>query len=229
MRYLIIGLGIYGSNLALDLTAQGHEVIGADISRNTIDSIKDYIATAYVLDTTEEASLGVLPIHNVDLVILAIGENFGASVKTVALLKKSGVKKIYARAIDPLHLSILQSFNIDHILQPEQRAALDLTHEMALGNDVETLKVDENNYILKFKVPQYFVGLEYADIDFAQQYGLKIVSISRPAEKTNFLGLKSKQLMPLDVSAPGTTVAADDQWVVFGSLKAFRSLYKRIE
>lgn len=43
MRYLIIGLGIYGSNLALDLIAQGHEVIGADASRNTIDSIKDYI------------------------------------------------------------------------------------------------------------------------------------------------------------------------------------------
>ena len=101
MRYLIIGLGIYGSNLALDLTAQGHEVIGADISRNTIDSIKDYIATAYVLDTTEEASLGVLPIHNVDLVIVAIGENFGASVKTVALLKKSGVKRFTPEPLIP--------------------------------------------------------------------------------------------------------------------------------
>ncbi|WP_289629336.1 hypothetical protein [uncultured Muribaculum sp.] len=30
MRYLIIGLGIYGSNLATDLTDMGHEVIGAD-------------------------------------------------------------------------------------------------------------------------------------------------------------------------------------------------------
>ena len=31
MRYLIIGLGIYGTNLAKDLTDLGHEVIGADI------------------------------------------------------------------------------------------------------------------------------------------------------------------------------------------------------
>ncbi len=30
MRYLIIGLGIYGANLAIDLTNMGHEVIGAD-------------------------------------------------------------------------------------------------------------------------------------------------------------------------------------------------------
>ena len=136
MRYLIIGLGIYGVNLARDLVAQGHEVIGADTSRTTIDAIKDYITTAYVLDTTEETALGVLPLRNVDVVIVAIGENFGASVKTVALLKKAGVKTIYARAIDPLHESILQSFNVARILRPEQRAAIDLTHEMALGAEV---------------------------------------------------------------------------------------------
>ena len=42
MRYLIIGLGIYGSNLALDLTNQGHEVIGADNRQANIDAIKEY-------------------------------------------------------------------------------------------------------------------------------------------------------------------------------------------
>ena len=57
MRYLVIGLGIYGANLARDLVAQGHEVIGADSSRVTVDAIKDYITTAYIIDTTEEAAL----------------------------------------------------------------------------------------------------------------------------------------------------------------------------
>lgn len=228
MSYLIIGLGIYGSNLALDLIAQGHEVIGADASRNTIDSIKDYITTAYVLDTTEEASLGVLPLRNVDLVIVAIGENFGASIKTVALLKKAGVKKIYARAIDPLHKSILQSFNVDRILQPEQRAAMDLTHEMAVGNEVESMKINEDNYILKFKAPEYFVGLEYSTIEFEKEFGLQLVSISRPVEKTNIMGLKSMQLRNLDITQSGVVVEAEDVWVIAGTLKAFRAMYKRM-
>ena len=43
MRYLVIGLGIYGSNLARDLTEMGHEVIGVDVKQNNIDEIKDYI------------------------------------------------------------------------------------------------------------------------------------------------------------------------------------------
>ena len=32
MRYLIIGLGIYGSNLAIDLTNMGPEGSGADVN-----------------------------------------------------------------------------------------------------------------------------------------------------------------------------------------------------
>ena len=88
MRYLIIGLGIYGSNLAVDLTRMGHEVIGADKNPSLVEGIKDYISTAYIIDSTDESALSVLPLKNVDIVIVAIGESFGASIRTVAILKK---------------------------------------------------------------------------------------------------------------------------------------------
>ena len=102
MRYLIIGLGICGTNLAKDLTDMGNEVIGADINATIVAAIKDYISTAYIIDSTDESAIGALPLKSVDLVIVAIGEQFGASIKTVALLRKLGVRKIYARAIDDL-------------------------------------------------------------------------------------------------------------------------------
>lgn len=54
MRYLIIGLGIYGANLAIDLTNMGHEVIGADKNPSLVESIKDFISTAYIIDSTDE-------------------------------------------------------------------------------------------------------------------------------------------------------------------------------
>lgn len=136
MRYLIIGLGIYGSNLARDLTDMGHEVIGADVRAVNVEAIKDYIATAYIVDSTDEASLAALPLKNVDLVIVAIGENFGASVKTVAILRKLGIRNIYARAIDGLHRSILEGLQVKRILTPEQRAAHDLVNEIGLHSQV---------------------------------------------------------------------------------------------
>ena len=88
MKYIIIGLGNYGHVLAEELSALGHEIIGADISESRVDSIKDKVATAFVIDATDEQSLSVLPLNSVDIVVVAIGENFGASVRVVALLKQ---------------------------------------------------------------------------------------------------------------------------------------------
>ena len=79
MKYIIIGLGNYGHVLAEELSALGHEIIGADISESRVDSIKDKVATAFVIDATDEQSLSVLPLNSVDIVIVAIGENFGAA------------------------------------------------------------------------------------------------------------------------------------------------------
>ena len=72
MKYIIIGLGNYGHVLAEELSALGHEIIGADISESRVDSIKDKVATAFVIDATDEQSLSVLPLNSVDIVILPI-------------------------------------------------------------------------------------------------------------------------------------------------------------
>lgn len=226
MRILIIGLGIYGSNLALDLTAMGHEVIGADNRQVNIDTIKDFVSTVYLVDSTEESALNVLPLKNVDLVVVAIGENFGASVKTVALLKKNGVKNIYARAIDKLHESILEGFEIKRILTPEQRAAADLTHEMQLGTQVDSLKIDDDNFILKFKAPESFVGEKLNQLGL-ESSGLKLIAITRPVEKTNALGLSRPRQTAIDISADDIVIQPDDILTIIGSQKAFKSFYRK--
>lgn len=226
MKYLIIGLGIYGSNLALDLTALGHEVIGADCRQANVDAVKDYISTVYQIDSTEESALGVLPLNNVDIVIVTIGENFGASVKTVALLKKMGVRHIYARAIDKLHESILEGFEIDRILTPEQRAASDLTHEMELGGHAESLKIDESTYVMKFTAPTRLCGEEYDDLDF-EKCGLRLIAVARLQETVNVMGIRHKSPRTIDIGQKGLTVEDGDIIAVIGPAKAFRAFYRR--
>lgn len=226
MKYLIIGLGIYGANLAVDLTRLGHEIIGADNRQSNIDAIKNYVSTVYVIDSTEESSLNVLPLNNVDLVIVAIGENFGASIKTVALLKKMGVKHIYARAIDKIHESILEGFNIDRIITPEQRAAADLTHEMELGTDVTSIKIDSQNYILKFKAPSFLIGTPYRDLSLEASFGLSLIAVTRLADKRNVIGVTHPEPALIDISGPDIKIEDGDELTVFGSKKSYRDLYR---
>ncbi len=227
MRYLIIGLGIYGSNLARDLTSLGHQVIAADIRPSATEAIKDYVSAVYIIDSTDENALDVLPFKNVDLVIVAIGENFGASVRTVALLKKKGTPHIYARAIDELHRSILESFKIDRILTPEQRAASDLCLEMMLGSNVETLPVDEDKMVANFAAPDFFYGVPYNKIGL-DKYGLILIAATRPHKQSNILNIDSERLRLLDTNTPGVKVEAGDVLTCIGTRSALLSMMSHL-
>lgn len=230
MRYLIIGLGIYGSNLALDLTAMGHEVIGADVKPTLVEAIKEKISTAYILDSTDETALSMLPLTNVDIVIVAIGENFGASVKTVALLKQNGVPHIYARAIDPLHESILESFEIDRIVKPEQRAAADLVGEMSLGSRVDSMELDDSVKVLKFKAPDFLVGTPYSALNLDKDYNLHLIAATRPVQRRNVIGItrSEQRLLHLDTDE-AIVVARGDILVTLGTAAAYRAISRAIE
>ena len=82
MKYIVIGLGYFGSKLASNLTSMGHEVIGIDKHSERLDELKDSITTVMKLDSTSINALKSLPLNDADAVIVAIGEDVGSSILT---------------------------------------------------------------------------------------------------------------------------------------------------
>ena len=123
MKYLIIGLGNVGRTLAEQLTDMGHDVIGVDTNEIRIDAVKDRISIAYILDASHIEGLSELPLDEVDTAIVAIGQSMEQSLRAVAALKELNIKRIYARAIDNIHRTILKAMNINCIFTPETYAA----------------------------------------------------------------------------------------------------------
>lgn len=123
MKYLVIGLGNFGKTLAKELTDNGHDVIGVDNNEHCVEEIKNRISVAYILDATERVALQALPLDEIDCAIVAIGQSMDYSLRAVAALKELSVRKIYARALDRTHKSILDAMNIQKIFIPESYAA----------------------------------------------------------------------------------------------------------
>lgn len=123
MKYLVIGLGNFGKTLAEELTDRGHDVIGVDSNEHRVDDIKERISVAYILDATERAALRELPLDEIDCAIVAIGQSMDCSLRAVAALKELHIEKIYARALDQTHRSILSAMDIRKIFMPESYAA----------------------------------------------------------------------------------------------------------
>jgi trk system potassium uptake protein TrkA len=64
----------------MKLTEDGHEVFGVDSNPSRVDMIQNKINHAHGLDASDESCINYLPIDDCDLVVIAIGENIGASV-----------------------------------------------------------------------------------------------------------------------------------------------------
>ena len=225
MKCIIIGLGTYGRVLADEMSALGHEVIAADSDASRVERVKDICDAAFQIDACDELALGVLPLKKVDVVIVAIGSNLGASVRVVALLKKLGVKNIYARANDYVHKSILQAFDIEKILIPEERAARSLVRQMDLGVTTELYRVDTEYCVYKFDVPEKFVGQRANDLHLYENYHLKIIAVKKKERVQNFVGIEYDAFVVANVSeGDDKPLEAGDVLVCYGKESDFRKL-----
>ena len=226
MKCIIIGLGTYGRVLVDELSALGHEVIAVDSDANRVERVKDLCDGAFQIEATDELALSVLPLKKVDIVIVAIGQNLGASVRVVALLKKLGVKHIYARAMDYVHKNILQAFSIDKILIPEERAARSLVREMELGSKADLFRVDDKYCVYKFQIPEQLIGMLPNNLHLYEQFQLKVIAIKKAKKVQNLIGIEYNDSEVVNISKENEPLEANDELVCYGKESDFRKLYK---
>ncbi len=224
MKCIIIGLGTYGRVLVDELSALGHEVIAVDNEAGRVERVKDICDAVFQIEATDELALSVLPLKKVDVVIVAIGQNLGASVRVVALLKKLGVEHIYARAIDNVHKNIMQAFNIEKILIPEERAARSLVRQMDLGVDTDLFRVDDKYCVFKFHIPQRLIGMLPNSLHLDEEYHLKIIAIKKKKKVLNFIGIEYNTTAVANETAENMPLEADDELVCYGKEADFRKL-----
>ena len=193
-----------------------------------MDAIKDKVATAFVIDATDEQSLSVLPLNSVDVVIVAIGENFGASVRVVALLKQKKVVRIYARAIDGVHKAVLEAFNLEKILTPEEDAARNLVQLLDFGTNMEGFRIDSEYYVVKFTVPKKFVGYFVNELNLDGEFHLKLIGLKRADKITNCLGISLTELHVKNNLPEDEKVNEGDELVCYGKYRDFQAFWKAI-
>lgn len=217
MKYIIIGLGNFGAALAQELTAQGHEVIGIDNEMEKVEDLKEKITHTICLDATNEATVSGLPLKDTDVVLVAIGENPGASIMVTAVFKNLKVKRLISRAINRLHEKVLIAIGVDEIVHPEaetaQRWAKKLTHR----NIAESFELNKMYSIVEVEVPSEFVGKRLGELDFKEKYNLLLLTTIKKKEVTNFIGTKAPISKVQGVAQPDLLFEEKDLLVVYGA------------
>jgi trk system potassium uptake protein len=182
MKYIVIGLGYFGSKLASNLTNLGHEVIGIDNHSERLDELKDSITTVMKMDSTNINAIKSLPLNDTDAVIVAIGEDVGASILTLSILKNQKVKRIIGRAINQLHQTILNQIGIEEVVLPLEEAAKHVTSMLQLKNTLRLIEISNDYAIVEIIVPEKYVGHSLDTVNIQSRFDLKLIAVKTPPE-----------------------------------------------
>jgi len=213
----VIGLGHFGLNLALHLTEEGCEVMAIDRDAAKVEMIQNRVAIAVALDSTEQAPLRKLGLREMDIVVVAIGEDFQSSLLTTASLQEIGVKRIISRVISPVHERLLRLMGIQELVLPEAEAARALAHQLLLGKVQKAFELSSDYSIVEVEAPPHFVGKTIRQLQLRERYGLNLVTIKRLEQRGGWLTLgRGERMRVLGVPTPEMVIEAGDILVLFG-------------
>jgi trk system potassium uptake protein TrkA len=228
MKYIIVGLGSFGSSLAIKLTEQGNEVIGIDASMKKVDALKDKISHTICIDATDQFTITGLPLRDTDVVIVAIGEDQGANIMATALFKNLQVKRLISRAINPLHENVLQAIGVHEIVHPEEETAERWAKKLCMTGVIDSFELSEDHSIVEATVPIKYTGKSIQEINIRGKYNLLILSIIKRTSIMSKVGKEKIISKVQGVATPDTILVADDIMVLFGSNKDISSFLRNI-
>ncbi len=182
MQFAIIGLGLFGSKLALELSNAGHEVLVIDNDESHIQEIHNRVTEAIIGDATNEELIEELITSDFAAAVVTITESIEASLLSALNLQKVGVKQIYVKSNQPEHSQILKRMGIKHIIKPEEEAAVKLAKCISSPKVVDLIIYRDELSFLELKSPQKFVGKDLKQLNLRKKYNVQVFGIQQADE-----------------------------------------------
>jgi trk system potassium uptake protein TrkA len=181
-QFGVIGLGRFGSAMAMTLAELGHDVVGVDGDESRVQQLADVIPQALQLDATDEKALRAAGIQDVDVAVVSIGENIESSLLVVMLLRELGIGSIVAKAVTPLHGRILEKLGVTRVIFPEREMAIRIAHSLVLPNVIDYIELSREFSIVEVPAPDAFVGRTLKQLELRPRLGLTLIAIKRPSD-----------------------------------------------
>jgi trk/ktr system potassium uptake protein len=179
MKYAVIGLGEFGSSAAVGLFRKGAEVIAVDTDMDRVNSVKDEVSLAIRLNATHEDALKSHGLGEVDVLIVAIGNNFEAQVLVVIHAKQHGIKKIIARATTADHIRVLQAVGADEVFNPEETAARWMVQRLLIPNISNYFELTEGFSVVEINAPASILGKTIEELNLRRRFRINLVAIKK--------------------------------------------------
>ncbi len=179
--YGVIGLGRFGSALAVMLAQAGKEVIVIDRDESRVREMRQYTEHAFVSDNLTGETLREIGIQNCDVVVICIGEKVDVSILTTMCVIEMGVPKVIAKARSEEQGAVLKKLGAE-VVYPERDMALRLGKRLISSTFLDYVSLCNSVEIRQIQLPEQLVGKTVEEINIRKKYKLNIIALERDSE-----------------------------------------------
>lgn len=207
----MIGLGAFGSTVALELARFGNHVLGVDIDEKPVARMAESLTATAILDTTDETALREAGVDRYDVALVAIGSDIQSSILTTMNLRLIGVERLWVKAANRTHHRILSKLGADRVILPEQEMGRHIAQMLNNPMVHDYVNLGNGFSVVNIQVPEHLDGSPIKALELETHPALRLLGLMRG---TDFR----------DCRDPAAHLSKDDKLLMLGKradLRAF--------
>lgn len=176
-RFVVIGLGHFGSWVARALHAEGHEVLAVERRADLVDRYAEGVTRGVVGDATDRSLLDEIGAGGADAAVISTGGDLAASILATQALRDLGVEEIYVKVTSEEAARALETFGVTETIFPEQEVAYRLAHRLPSKTIMEYIPLVEGHSIQELAIPDAWLGRSLRELALPRQHGIQVVAL----------------------------------------------------
>ena len=176
-QFAVLGLGRFGSNVALSLEVMGYDVMGVDWDENIVEDLAEDLTHVVSFDIKDERALMQAGIMNCDSVVIA-SSNLESSLVATMLCKEMNIAEIVVKAIDERHAEMARRLGATQIIFPERDTGRRVAMHLVSKNAVDYIDIAGDIKVLSLIAPKNLIGKNLIESNLRGLYNVNIIAVT---------------------------------------------------
>ena len=177
-QFLVAGLGLFGTSVAVTLQGLGYDVYALDSDESIVQDLSMQLPYVVCGDASDKKTLQSLPLEDVDVAVVAIG-NVERNMMATMLLKELGIKQVVSKAINDLHGAMLSKIGADKVVYAERDMGERVAHNLISAGVMDYIELSSEISVMSLPISTEFIGKNLIEADLRRRYDVNVVAIKR--------------------------------------------------
>jgi len=176
-RFIVVGLGNFGSSVSATLCAAGYDVAAVDRDAERVDQMARKVTRAAVGDGADLRTLKRLGAEDADAAVISTGDDITASALTALVMRDLGIEEIYVKVVSYDHARLIEKIGVTETIFPEHESGMRLAKRIAASSLLNYVQLSPGFGVQEMAVPEAWIGKTLRELELPRKHGISVVAL----------------------------------------------------